>query len=76
MTKHFTAADWVQVSDGVKYEIDINGLNGTPIIQTYQKDGNTVRHMPVPTIIVDNIIRLELNNPIEGYVVIIFDKEE
>ncbi|SEM15366.1 hypothetical protein [Chryseobacterium taichungense] len=75
MTKHFEEKDWIQVSDGFKFEVEMQEHDKKPIIQTYQTDGNTFRHMTVPTIIVENIIRLEVNRPFNGYVVVIFDKE-
>lgn len=75
MAKHFEEKDWIKVSDGFKFEINDIDFKGKPIIQTYQIDGNTFKHMPIPTIIIDNIIRLEANSPFNGYVVIIFDEE-
>lgn len=74
MTKTFEEKDWTQVSDGFKFEIDIKEHQGKSIIQTYQTEGNTAREVMGDVVIIDNVVRLEMNKPINGYVVIIFDK--
>ncbi|MGG7550864.1 hypothetical protein ACQ7CX_09630 [Chryseobacterium arthrosphaerae] len=70
MTKNFKDSEWIQVADGFKFEVKIEESEDKPIIQIYQTDGNTSRLVRASILVIDSNVRLEVNQPFSGYVVI------